>query len=183
MWTPTPHPGAAKQTKRQHAQAHRRNLQIDVDVKRRINDTATSTSGRKTPQEARKPPPRSETSLLNAAQITSNATARRAACPGRHGDPVLNHEVPPGLEAAVTTSAPFRGTPCSNHGAPKNSAVHPVRGFCGCNKTQVTVVIQKHPVCLHPMCRHESQRQTHKHGNNASPIPKEQAPQKAQKGC
>ncbi len=40
-------------------------------------------------------------------------------------------------------------------------------------------MIQKHPVCLHPMCRHESQRQTHKHRNNASPIPKEQAPQKA----
>jgi hypothetical protein len=32
------------------------------------------------------------------------------------------------------------------------------------------------------MRRHESQRQTHKHRNNASPIPKEQMPQKAQKG-
>jgi hypothetical protein len=32
------------------------------------------------------------------------------------------------------------------------------------------------------MRRHESQRQTHKHKNNASPIPKEQVPQKAQKG-
>jgi len=45
----------------------------------------------------------------------------------------------------------------------------------------VVEAIQKHPVCLHPMCRHESQRQTHKHRNNASPIPKEQEPQKAQK--
>jgi hypothetical protein len=64
-------------------------------VKRRINDTAISTSGRKTPQEMKKPPPRSETSLLNAAQIASNATARRAAYPGRLGDSVLNYEVPP----------------------------------------------------------------------------------------
>jgi hypothetical protein len=52
---------------RQHAQAHRRDLQTDIDVKRRINDTATSTSNRKTPQETKKPPPRSDTPLLNAA--------------------------------------------------------------------------------------------------------------------
>jgi hypothetical protein len=32
------------------------------------------------------------------------------------------------------------------------------------------------------MRRHENQKQTHKHRNNASPIPKEQAPQEAQKG-
>ncbi|MFZ8806574.1 MAG: hypothetical protein ACO2PN_00515 [Pyrobaculum sp.] len=36
---------------RQHAQAHRRNLQTDVDVKRRINDTVTMKHQQpKTPQ-------------------------------------------------------------------------------------------------------------------------------------
>jgi hypothetical protein len=36
-------------------------------------------------------------------------------------------------------------------------------------------VAQKHPVSLHPIRRHESQKQTHEH-RYASPIPKEQAP-------
>ncbi len=164
MRTPTPFQ-AAPNTQRQAArQAHRRNLQTDVDPHLKIYDTATNTSGRKTPQE--------DAASQRGVDHLSGALRGLPKAPRRTS---TQSRSAPGLETAATTTAPFRKTPYyTHHGAPRKTA--PRKGVLVEDTSHALVeVVQKHPVCLHPIHRHESQKQTHKH-RYASPIPKEQAP-------
>ncbi len=102
---------------RWHAQAHRRNLQTDVDPPLKIYDTATNTSGWKTPQE--------DAASQRGVDHLSGALRGLPKAPRRTS---AQSRSAPGLEAAVTTSAPFRKTPYyTYHGAPKKQ--RPLRGF------------------------------------------------------